>query len=258
MTVPKVAVLDIETAPIVGNVWGLFDQNVGLNQIVRDWVILSVSWKWMHEKKVHYVDNRGAPMDDAATVKTIWQVLDEADFVVGHNVIKFDVRKINARLIHYKLPPPSPYKMLDTQRMAKKVMMATSNKLEYLSAAFTDQPKSLHKAFPGFELWAAVLRDEPKAWEAMKKYNAQDVRATEKLYLVLRPWCNTHPNVNVYDDGTKVRCPKCGSDHIQRRGTMTTNTGKYTRFHCTDCGGWSRTRYTENSVQKRRSLLASV
>ncbi len=31
----KILVLDIETAPIVAHVWGLFDQNIGLNQIKR-------------------------------------------------------------------------------------------------------------------------------------------------------------------------------------------------------------------------------
>ena len=36
MTGPKILIVDIETAPIVAQVWGLFDQNVGLNQIAQD------------------------------------------------------------------------------------------------------------------------------------------------------------------------------------------------------------------------------
>ena len=36
-TSPKVLVYDIETAPILGHVWRLWDQNVGLNQIVSDY-----------------------------------------------------------------------------------------------------------------------------------------------------------------------------------------------------------------------------
>ena len=32
---PRIGVIDIETAPIVGNVWGLYDQNVGINQIEK-------------------------------------------------------------------------------------------------------------------------------------------------------------------------------------------------------------------------------
>ena len=45
MTAPIITVLDIETAPIVGDVWRLFDTNVALNQIKLDCRILSFTAK---------------------------------------------------------------------------------------------------------------------------------------------------------------------------------------------------------------------
>src|SRR5690606_10614258 len=44
---PKVLVFDIETSPIIAHVWSLWDQNVGLNQIMTEWHIMSWSAKWL-------------------------------------------------------------------------------------------------------------------------------------------------------------------------------------------------------------------
>ena len=55
---PKIGLIDIETAPIEAHVWGLWDQNVGLNQIKTDWAALSIAAKWMHEDEVWYEDTQ--------------------------------------------------------------------------------------------------------------------------------------------------------------------------------------------------------
>ncbi len=92
----------------------------------------------------------------------------------------------------------------------------------------------------------------------MRKYNIQDVAATEKLYLKMRPWIEGHPNLATYDaSGLKTQCPKCGSDHLQRRGTYVTQTGSYARMHCQSCGGWSRARKTELPSVRNKLLLTN-
>ena len=77
----RIAVIDIETAPIVSYTWALFDQNVALNQIVEDWSILSYSVKWLGEKKVHYADvrNQKDVRNDKPLLQDLWKLLDEAD-----------------------------------------------------------------------------------------------------------------------------------------------------------------------------------
>jgi predicted RNA-binding Zn-ribbon protein involved in translation (DUF1610 family) len=89
----------------------------------------------------------------------------------------------------------------------------------------------------------------------MKKYNCQDVVSTLKLYLRLRPWIEGHPNLGVYDASDKPLCPKCGSEHLQRRGVARKQQGMYARFQCTSCGGWSRGKMMELPLKKRRNLL---
>lgn len=253
----KVVTLDIETFPNLVFTWGLFKQMVAVNQIVRDWSIASICWKWLGERRTNYVDCETSPLDDSALLKQAWKVLDEADIVVGQNSKHFDIRKLNARFIEAGYGPPSPYKQVDTKVEAAKIAMFTSNRLEWLSAHLTDTPKDKHKEFPGFELWRECMQGNPKAWAAMRKYNPTDVKSTEQVYLRLRPWIIGHPNVAAYDDDDTRRCPKCGSEALESRGVALTQTGEYKRYRCKSCGGWARGRYTQNSIGKRRSLLSN-
>lgn len=254
---PRIAVYDIETSPHIVYSWGLYKQNISPNMIIENSRLLSVGYKWIGEDKLHYYDCRGNPHDDTNVVQRIWELFDNADILVGQNIQQFDTRKANARMIELGMSPPSPYKQIDTKVEAKKVAMFTSNKLEWLAEHLSDQPKDSHSEFPGFELWSECLKGNPRAWDVMEKYNKQDVSSTEEVYLKLRPWMTNHPNINAYDDSAAIRCPKCGSHNVQRRGSYFTQSGQYTRYHCQSCFSWSRTRYTENSIEKRRSLLGN-
>lgn len=257
MTGVRIGTLDIETSPIVAYVWSLWKVNIGLNQILEDWSILSYCYKWLGEKKVHYEDVEGQKnlRDDSKLLKGLWKFLDEADIVIAQNGIAFDVKKINARFIQAGMLPPSPYKVVDTLLEAKKIARFTSNKLEWLSAKLTDTPKSSHAQFPGMELWNECLKGNPKAWRVMRKYNPIDVVGTEGVYLKLRPYIIGHPNVNVYDEDETVRCVNCGSEDVHQKGYRYTNVGKYPRYRCYACGAWHRGGYTENTPAKRKSLL---
>ncbi len=253
----KVVTLDIETAPIKACVWSLWKQNVGLNQISSEWFLLSFCAKWMHKNSVIYDDMRGKvhTEDDRHLLQKLWHILNEADIVVTQNGVAFDHKKINARFLLNGFPPPSPYKMVDTKLMAKQKFAFTSNRLEWMADKLSPVKKEKHKKFPGFELWVECLKDNPEAWDEMKEYNIPDVTSTEQVYLKMRAWIDGHPNVNVYDGRVDLRCHRCGSDDLARRGFYYTDSGKYQRYRCNGCGGWSRSRYTENTPEKRKALL---
>lgn len=256
---PIINTLDIETAPIEAAAWGLWKVNVGLNQIRQDWSILSVAWKTLGKKKVHYEDvsKQEDVRDDRALLDVIWKVLDESDIIIGQNVDRFDKKKITARFIQAGMPPPSPYKTVDTLLMAKQVAAFTSNKLEWLAAILTDTPKDGHKKFPGMELWNECLAGNPAAWRAMKSYNEKDIPSCEGVYLKLRPYYAGHPNVAMYYDDEATRCPKCGSIHVHDVGRVHTQSGSYVSYRCDDCTGYSRGRYTLNTASKRKAMLSN-
>jgi DNA polymerase elongation subunit (family B) len=189
----KVLIFDIETAPILAHVWGLFDQNVGLNQIQSDWHVLSWAAKWADDpsSKILYQDQRNAKdvTNDKKILESIRDLLDQADLVVTQNGIKFDSKKLNARFLFHDIKSPSSYRHRDTLRMAKKHFNLTSYKLEYMTDKFCKKYKKLkHKKFPGHELWKECLKGNKEAWKEMEKYNKHDVLATEELYNILKEW----------------------------------------------------------------------
>ena len=260
MTKAKIAIGDIETAPLISGHWGLFDQNISLNQIETEWAILSFSWKPLGgtKKDIVYMDTKdqASPRDDLELCTALWHLLDEYDFLIAQNGKRFDLKKINARLIMHGFKPPSPIRVIDTLLMARQVAAFTSNKLEWLSSNLTDTPKSHHNKFPGWMLWKECLDGNPKAWAEMRKYNIRDIDATEKVYLKLRPWVKDHPNVNVYEDTETINCRACGSDNQVKKGFSYTNIGKYQRYHCGDCGSWHRGRQMLNTTASRKLLTA--
>jgi hypothetical protein len=258
----KLLTIDVETSPLESYHWGLFDQYIGVDFIKVEWSILSFAAKWADKKAVIYADTggRGAAKvrDDKPLVKQIWTLLDEADIVVAQNGQRFDVKKINARLIMHGLGPYSPIRVVDTLLVAKKHFAFTSNKLAWMSKYLTDSPKDEHKRFPGFELWKECLADNPKAWAEMKKYNKKDVVATEKLYLRQLPWISQHPNMGVYTTSEAITCPKCASTRVTKQGTKAMQQGLYQQYKCLDCGGWSRGKKMLLDLPKRRSLLVGT
>lgn len=257
----RIVTLDIETAPLQSYHWGLFDQNIGLDQICVEGSILSYSAKWLGRKPVEFRHTGGRGVDkvrdDKPLLRELWSVLDAADIVVAQNGREFDLKWINARMVTHGIAPYSPVRVIDTLLEAKRHFRFTSNKLAWTSKYLAVTTKSEHKRFPGFELWAECLKDNPRAWVEMGKYNAQDVIATEQLYLRLRPWITGHPNLVTYLPDGEPRCPRCTSSHLVSNGLRTNQYGRYRRYQCQACGGWAHSRTLENTRKQRAGLLGT-
>lgn len=254
---PKVLIFDIETAPIIAHVWGLWENNVGLNQIVSDWHILSWSAKWLGDapNKTMYDDQRNEKnlQNDKRLLQGIWDLLDEADVVITQNGVHFDKKKLNARFIMNDFTKPSSYKHIDTKLLASKHFGFTSNKLEYMTDKLCVKYKKLkHTKFPGHEMWTECLKGNLDAWKEMEKYNKYDVLALEELYNKLIPW-DSSINFNVYSDDEVNEC-KCGSVSFIKNGFYYTNVAKYQRYRCKGCGAEIRDRNNLFSKEKKASL----
>lgn len=240
---PRILLVDIETAPVLAHVWKIWDENIGLDQIQSDMHILSFAAKWLGENKIFYEDQskKRNIEDDKHLLASLWKLMDEADILVVQNGVAFDIPTIKARMIANGMPPPSPFRTVDTLTQAKKNFRFTSNKLEHLANTIGCKiRKDKHKRFPGFELWKECLNGNPKAWQDMKKYNIDDVLTLEEVYLKMRPWIAQHPNIGVYFDSDRPLCPKCGSSHMNVSKHRFTRAGKYIQYVCADCGGYAR------------------
>lgn len=259
---PKVLLLDIETAPLRSFTWGLWQQNVGLNQIDSEWFILSYSAKWLGEpeESIFYKDLRGIvhKEDDRCILEELWYLLDEAQVIITQNGKKFDGKKINARFIMNGYQPPSPYKHIDTLQIAKAVFGFTSNKLEWMTDKLcTKYKKQKHNKFSGFELWKEMLNDNIEAWQECEIYNKYDVLSLEELYTKLAPWDKTHPNFNLFHEEHKHVC-RCGSSDVVEDGFAYTSKSKFQQYRCNSCGATTRSTKNLFSKEKRDSLQMNV
>jgi hypothetical protein len=243
----KILLIDIETSPNLSYIWGQYEQNA--LSIERNWYIMSFSAKWLGGKQItkclsDYPGYKPLQENDERIMKDIWELLDKAQVVVAHNGDKFDIKKINTRFIKNGMTPPSPYKQIDTLKVAKKYFAFSSNKLDDLGEFLGIGRKLEHEGFP---LWQKCMRGEKKSWRKMKRYNVQDTKLLEKVYLELRGWDNRHPNLGLYHE--EVVCPKCGSPNIHWRGYQYNRTTKYKRFQCQDCHGWGRSPTREKIIR---------
>jgi DNA polymerase elongation subunit (family B) len=234
----RTLLLDIETAPIIGYAWEKFETN--LIEIIRDRYMLCFTVKWLDEKKYHtyslpnfptYTKNKEG---DKELVAKLWEFMNEADIIVGHYADGFDIKVANTRFIVNGLMPPATYRTVDTLKEARKKFLFTSNKLDDLA-----QTMGLGKKLStgGFKLWKGCMSGDPEAWRKMTKYNRMDVTLLEKVYLKIRPWMKSHPNVGILID--KLACHCCGSKETQRRGFSYSKLTKFQRYCCKSCGSWS-------------------
>ena len=179
----KILLLDIETTPLQVYTWGLWDQNIGINQIIKSTEMMCFGAKWLGQKSVTFksVHHDGK----AEMLEELHKLMDEADVLVGWNSASFDHKHINREFLENKMTPPSPVKDLDLMTVVKANFQFPSNKLDYVAQKLGVGSKVKHS---GFELWIKCMAGDDKAWREMKKYQIQDVQLLDSLYDILLPW----------------------------------------------------------------------
>ena len=254
----KILLFDIETSPIEAYVWSRWKQNVGDSQVISDWFMLIWSAKWLFEDKcisAIVTPKEAVEKDDKRIVTLLWEMFNEADILIGHNAMKFDVKKTNARFLIHSLTPPSPYRVIDTLLHSRNQFANSSNRLDELCRKLGLNRKMEHE---GFDLWASCCRGDKAALKRMEAYNIQDVRALEDLYLTLRPWIQPHPNIGLHILDGIVRCPTCASDDIRWGNDYYTTVSVFKAFTCNNCGAHGRSRKTDIPVAKRAAIMSSL
>lgn len=247
MNKPKILLYDIETFANLAYVWGKYEQDVIAYK--KEWYMLTFAYKWLGESTTHVLSLpdfktwKKDKQDDVELVTALWNLFNEADVVIAHNGNSFDQKKANARFIAHKLPPPTPYKQIDTKLVAKRYFNFNSNKLDDLGNYF-GLGRKINTG--GFELWLGCASGDMKSWKKMCDYNKQDVVLLEKVYLKMLPWMDNHPNLALLT-GEIHACPNCSSKKIVKRGVSMSRVSKYQRWQCNDCKGWHQSALADGS-----------
>ena len=238
---PKILLWDIETSMMNVGTFSLYPESIGHQNIIDDWYIISAAWKFLGKPKIYSVCGVDDPKrykrdirDDYHVVKTIRDVLDDVDIIIGHNQNKFDIKKFKARLIFHQLPPlPKLIHSVDTLKEVKKIAAFSSNRLDYLTTHLCGQGKMQTSS----GLWLKVMQGDKTAHAEMVKYNKIDVVRLEELYLRLLPYLESHPHVGAIAGNDRDKtCPKCGSISQKIKGHRYSASGiRRVQVQCCKC-----------------------
>ena len=258
---PKILILDIETTPMGIWTWSLGKQYVGHHAIMKDkngkmmdWNLLSWSAKWLYDDKVLsdvLAPREARARNDKRIMKSVWKLLNEADVVIAHNGDRFDLRKINARFIANHIKAPLPFKTIDTLKQARKEFAFSSHKQDFITKFL----KLEEKLDTDFQLWIDCMSGNEKALKRMEEYNRTDVVGLEDMYLRLRPYMRSHPNMAVMVDDDC--CTVCGSDKLKAsKKFYYTGSSKFRLYNCQSCNSpYIRSKNSEVSkVVEKRSV----
>ena len=235
----KKLIIDIETSPNLAYVWGLWNQNVAVNQIEQSGAVICFAAKWHGSKKVMFHSDHHDGHDEM--IGAAHELISAADALIHYNGKAFDLKHLQREFLLSDRPPASPHVDVDLLRTVRSQFKFPSNKLTYVADALGIGKKTPHT---GFDLWLGCMTGDEKAWKLMKRYNVQDVRLTEEMYDHLLPWIPNHPNVALYDDKPDA-CPQCGGGPLKSNGHRSTGTMRYRRYQCLKCGAWCRSRVAE-------------
>lgn len=244
----RVLAIDIETSPAEVYAWGLWDQNIGLNQIAKPTRVLCFAARWIGErgKTLFFSEHHDGHYEMLLEAHAL---LEEADVVVHWNGTRFDIPHLNREFLEHGMAPPAPFIEVDLLRTVKRRFRFLSNKLQHVTQELGLEGKVAHE---GFDLWLKCLDGDERAWKKMRRYNKRDVTLLEDLWGALLPWIPNLPNRRLTDP--HAGCPRCGApeSELQSRGYRYTAVSKFRRLQCQACGGWS-SRTTRESGTKTRS-----
>lgn len=250
----KILFYDLEVSPRLGWYYGTYDVTPIKEE--RQPILLSVAWKWLGEKETHcltlYDRQLVDPFNDKMLVNELWNLLDEANIVIGHNSKRFDDKMANFFFLKHNMSPPSPYQEFDTLQTAKKYFKFDCNKLDYLGRTLVGEGKT---DLTYGDCWEDLLtgnkKEKKRASETMKIYNKNDVDLLEKIYYKILPWATNHPNVAL-SAGQEHICPRCGKAsefqvRAYRRTGLQVNAIQY---QCKNCKSYVTRRLTKEEREE--------
>ncbi len=255
---PKVLVCDIETTPNLACCWGTNKQFISYESILKERVISCICYKWMDKAKVYSLKmdmklhdlSKYDEESDKKMLIEFMKVYNQADLVVAHNGVHFDIGVINSRLIKHRLPPINLVVIDDTYVKTKSINF-NSHKLDYLGQYLNVG----HKASHPYSLWVKVMQGDKKALEDTIKYCKQDVLLLDRVYKELLPYIKSNLNRAVFS-GDKLSCisPNCDGSVMKYGTRITVNLGKQQRYKCVKCGKMTKTAIerVENSKEYPR------
>lgn len=225
---------DIETSPMVVYSWRVgYNIKLDYDNIIDDWKIICICYKWEGEDKVHSLE-WDSKQDDKKMLEEFVKVLNQADEVSAHNGDRFDIKKVRTRCIYHGIPMRSKYRTFDTLKKARSHFSFNSNRLDYIAKFLGVGAKLEHE---GFQMWVKCLQGDAEALKKMVEYCVMDIVVLEDVFFAIQNYTKNNTHVGTANGGLKCSCPNCGSEDIELLRNNYTAMGTIKRLmECNVCG----------------------
>lgn len=261
----RVVTLDIERIPGQHSTWHRGQTITGpfwdLNEIkpwtgkrihaddVKEWPrTICAAWKWYDSSGVEFAAEWEVGGYDGF-MRRVWDVFNDADLIIGHNADRFDARHLMGGWAEMGLPAPSPYKVIDTLKIARGTFAYESNTLDALNKRLgIDAKTDKYDA----RIARAAVNGDKEAQETLSAYNRGDIIASEALFDRLRPFARGIPHLGMWSDD-ELACLSCGSTMTATGKTVHANVQRYEHLHCPNCGAHARGTTTLKNPTRTRS-----
>lgn len=257
---PKILSFDLEVSPAVGWFYPP-TYETGILKVEERQKLMSFAFQWVGEKRITSVclqdfsDYADDPRDDRQLVEALHEQMSRADILLGQNSDNFDIKMANYFFIRNDLDPIPPTKSIDTKKIAKRYFRFNNNKLDNLGEELGIGGKT---EITHADLWyKCFVEGDEKSWKLLRKYNENDVRITTEIYLKMRGFMRTHPNLARLS-GDFDSCPGCGGFNYRIRAYRYTNVSRYHQYSCNDCGIYfsDRRAISETDIEKPKFVVA--
>jgi DNA polymerase elongation subunit (family B) len=217
---PRILTLDLETV-------GQMDSSYG--------EVITYGAKWLGEPTVIIKDLRDfklykkEPWNSAALLSDLADLIDSADMIVTFFGTGFDLPMIKAMMtkIDRYLKPVQHVDLYYVNKYHHKLGRGS------LDAALTFFEMNEQKLHLAPLVWLKAMHGNAEAMDLIKTRCESDVKATEELYLKLRPLIRTHPRL------TLQLCRVCGGNNVTWKGSKITSAGvRHKQYQCQQCGAW--------------------
>ena len=233
---------DIESSPMIVYSWRTgWNLTIGTENIIEDWKIICISYKWEGENKVHTLD-WGKEMCDKKLLQDFIKIANTADEICAHNGDRFDLKKIRTRCIYHRIPMFPDYRSLDTLKKAKSGFAFNSNKLDYIAKFLGVGAKLEHE---GFNMWVRCMKGDKDALKDMIKYCEMDIVVLEDVFLTMQNYIKQNTHAGIISGNLKYSCSCCGSEDVSLLKNNITSMGTIKRLM--ECNACSYTYEISNS-----------
>ena len=261
----KALTIDIERLPgqvsvqhrgftIDGPVWDLnalkhvIGRRIHADDVIEWPRTICAAARWYGEEDVMFAAEWEVGGYDAF-MRQVWSWVDEADILIGHNMAAFDSKHLMSGWAEMGLPAPSPFKVIDTLKIARGSLNMESNTLDSLAKRLGVESKSDKY---DVRVAQAAVNGDREAQARIEDYNRGDIVASEALFDRLRPYARNIPHLGMWTDD-ELACPSCGSTMTATGKTVHANVQRYEHLHCDNCGSHARGTTTLKSPTRTRS-----